>query len=628
MPQVPVIQDRLDLEVPGVRSRVQSSPNAFGAQSAEALGALAAKAGGMVSAWDAKQDENDAKELDNQLSALIREQLYNPEQGYLTTQRGKNAVDGRQGAVEGLRTRAEEIASRARSRSSATLFRDVASRRLNDAVTTIYRHADEQNDVYEDELSDSRLKEFTNNAVASYQDPSAVQAQIAGGMGEIATIARRRGWSPEQTTERTRTFQSGVLSATIRRLGHDDPNQAQQIFDSVRGAMTAVDVSETENALREGTLLARSQAETDRIFGEFTDYADRLDAAREIEDPFLRDKVEDAVVQRQARNEARYASLKGRVFQAYANGRPLSSLSAEDRLALTTEPELGQFHAQIQDAYRSRAASYASGERVRSDGPIYHMMLRMAGSDRNAFRAAMEDPNVLAGMSQGDITELLKMLNSQEEGGGVTASNQIFRAVADVAEPMLRPYGVDLHAKPDDPVRRAFEYSLSREIEAHVRDSGGRMPNQQQLNGIIGRAIVNMDIDSVRGLPSSITAPREARNADGRRLATVGGIRQGDNTIGVPYDIIPVEERDAIQRRLRAIRGRQPNREEVVREYAGNLRGQGTFVAFDDIPADARNFIIRTIGLGDRPTEKNARAEYDARVEGVYRAHMERTGTR
>ena len=98
MPTIPLIQDSQQLQVGEGRQRVQSSPDAFGAQEARGL-AQVGQGLGQVAQVSAEIDDNfneaRAYELDTELSRRIRDRLYNTESGYLSTQRGRNAIDGR-----------------------------------------------------------------------------------------------------------------------------------------------------------------------------------------------------------------------------------------------------------------------------------------------------------------------------------------------------------------------------------------------------------------------------------------------------------------------------------------------------------------------------------------------------
>lgn len=272
-PTIPnLIQDSAQLEVGSGRQRISADANAFGASEARAIGGLGesvAKVGEVAADLDDDYNEANARELDNELSRRVRERLYNTNDGYLSTRRGRAAIDDRPQVEADLDAIAQELAPQARNARAGMLFRDVASRRLASALGSVASHAAQENTAYQNEVSEARLNEFMDNAVAAYGDPAAVAAQVDGGIGELQSIGRRLGWDDEILSGRVRRLQSDISSRVILQLAASDPEAAEEMYTRIRPTLSAQEAGELLTTMR----AARRQGEDDLIDEAWTHVA-------------------------------------------------------------------------------------------------------------------------------------------------------------------------------------------------------------------------------------------------------------------------------------------------------------------------------------------------------------------
>lgn len=519
MPTIPLIQDSQQLQVGQGRQRTQASPDAFGAQEARASGAVAQGLGQVAQAAaeiDDDFNEAEARELDNQLSQRIRERLYNTTDGYLSTQRGRNAIDARAQVEADIDAYASELAGAARNPRAAAMYQQVARQRVTSALGSIATYASEQNTAYQNEVTEARLNEFVDNAVAAYADPAAVAEQISAAVGvmqpdgsyrggELESAGRRLGWTPGVLDQRRRRFQSDVTSRVIVHLATIDPQAAEEMWTRARPMLTAQEAGELLTTIRG----ARREADEAAVDEAWTYVAGGQRIPPEV-----------------------WARVPGRAridIQNEQRRRAEGGAGTGDR-------------ALIEDL---RVMAVADPE-------------RFATADLRAVRGAL-------GSSYDDLAiEQAEIRNGRAESEDVTRVRTTFNALRDIAETTL---GVDLTPgeRADDPERRratAFEAALLREVQQFQAGNPGAPIDNEAANVLIGRAWVGM-----RGEGISRQEGRVMGNGSRRRSA-------GPSEVVVPYRAIPREVALRIATRLQRRLGRQPTEGEVEGAYAAYLQGR------------------------------------------------------
>lgn len=460
MPTVPVIQDSAQLDTNGGRQRVQATPDAFGSQEARATGAVAQgidKIAQVAVEIDDDFNEAEALELDNELSRRMRDRLYNPESGYLSTQRGRNAVDGRGQVEADIDFMVNEIAGTARNERSAAMFRSVGGRRAASAYGDVATYASQQSRIYQNEQSEGRINESLDNAVAAYSDPAVVQANMSTAVGEVERIAQREGWSPEATQSRIRRIQSDMASRVIVSLAATDPEAAQEMYQRMLPALGAQEAGELLTTMR----AAQREAEEGAVDEAWTFVAGGQRIPPEV-----------------------WARVPGRS------------------------------RIDIQNEQRRRAEGGAGGgNRVLVED------LRVEAI-ANPERFATYDLRAVRGQLGSSYDELAvaqaRIRNGDPESTDVTQVRTTFNALRDVAESAL---GVDLsptESATDRERRRgaAFEAALLREVQQFQAANPGAPINNDVANTLIGRAWVGM-----RGEGVSRQEGRVEGNGSRRRSA-------------------------------------------------------------------------------------------------------------
>lgn len=554
-PQVPIIQDSEQLQTGVGRQRVHADPAAFGAAEAQgtaALGRGLKRVEDTLGQIDDEFNEADARALDNELATRVRERLYNQENGYLSTQRGLGAIDGRAQAEGDVDAMAAEIAQRARSPRSRAMFEQVARQRVQSTLGDIASHAARETQSYQNEVSESRLTNFTDSAVAAFGDPVAVQGQIDGAIGEIQSIGTRLGWSPEVTQQRIHQFRSDVMARVIVQLATTDPDAAEEMFaqSAATGTFTAQDLGQ----LRTGMRAAQAQA---------------------------------------------LERVEGAVWQALANGQNPRTLP--EWREFSTNPLFGQAHERYNEYIRNRARAAAEGEQARSGGPAYMAGFLEADRAARGVDSTFIQPGHLeafvaerAGeLTPTDIRALferrLAILGRSENAQDVQDSQRVAQINGELARIAQSAYGARLgydagqgqngaalRARND-----AFEASLARETQRWLAENEGRRPQGQEIQIVIGRAIVGMNDADIRAMPQFRVAENAGRTGTQARGREYGTGRERpyaltvhpSTEVVVPYaDMDPGLRRD-IEEVLVARLHRRPTYGEVENAYAASLQG-------------------------------------------------------
>lgn len=552
---VPRIQDSAQLDTSLGRQRSQGDHDAFGAQEGRGLQVLGQGIDRVRVAAEEIDDnfnEANARELDNQLSARIRDRLYNTESGYLSTQRGRNALDQRAQVEADIDAAAAELLPQARNPRAAAMFQQVARERVARALGGVATYAAEQNTAYQNEVSEARLNEFQDNAVAAYADPVAVNEQIVGAIGalqpdgtrsggEIEAIAQRNGWDEEITAQKRRQFQSELLSSVVVNLATTDPVAAEEMMVRIRPELTAQAAGELLTTVRAAQAQARERT-------------------------------------------------TGAIWQALANGQDPRQLAEWEEFS--TNPLYGREHETFNEYRRQRAASAttnaystrvseAAADELEATGALTPRVLMLVTDyatgrinvgprrprqpapdmtpeqfQRETGMTPQRARTLFDSMNNDDLLRVLNRRNGQTDNAAVDRANE---DILRIAEPMAQSMGLVVTGTTADNAERrgAFQAYIYREASAYVQQHGER-PDDAAIQAIARRALLH------------VNAHGRTRNDRGEPVT--GGDRYAFEP--VPYSQIPREERNAIENNLRLSLGARPTHAQVEARYAEFLRAQ------------------------------------------------------
>lgn len=495
MATVPVIQDSEQLQTGTGRQRIQADASSFGGLEARALGNVAQgldKIDAVVKQKNDEADELNARELDNELTRAMRERLYNPQTGYVSSQRGRNAIDGQAQVEADLDGIAATMASRARSPQARAMFERAARQRVLSGLGDVSTHATRETQAYENDIFETGVNEATDGAVAAYGDAAAVEQNVQRGIGAIRAFGGRRGWAPDVIQSREEAFRSGVMSRVIVQLATTDPTAADELFTQIRPSLSAQDAGELRTTMRAAQAQAREQ-------------------------------------------------VTGAVWQALANNEDPRALPQWHEFE--TNPLFGREHEQFNEYRRQRAREAAAGLHQQSNTPAYWEAHVFSLQSPQMFVRAL--PSFLSRhpeISREDIGRLMSRAEEIRQGGGANGQVSVFNAVRSVAEPLV---GFDLSPTQGEfrnnetaltraqEQSRAFDASLAQVVAGFVEQNRGRQPNPEETQMLIGQALIQMRAGAPQGVRTGDVAGQAVMEA-----------------FFIPYDRIPQSDRSRIQAML------------------------------------------------------------------------------
>ena len=242
--------------------KTQASAEAFGAGTAKALQGLGEKLGDASSAVGkilianakAEKEAADAKAKDDiakdyaakQTTAVDYVNQFNqdiqPKLDSYFGQRGKGAVGGYDAVAAQLTLAKEDLLSQAPGPGVADVLSPALDGELNASLSQLQRHRDQQQGVYEDDVSAMRIGLSQEKANRAYNDDRAVATNFHIAASEQAHQLQRRGASPEEQATAQANLASSFLRGRIESaLGNNDLPAAQRYYAAAGSGLSAAD---------------------------------------------------------------------------------------------------------------------------------------------------------------------------------------------------------------------------------------------------------------------------------------------------------------------------------------------------------------------------------------------------
>ncbi len=287
-----------------------------------------------------------------------------------------------------------------------------------------------------------------------------------------------------------------------------------------------------EQHRRTAGLTASALAATDTIFADNASLDERLEAARQIENPALRVAVENMVMQRQANDNA---ARNDRMDQAYGH------IAAGEAIPPALWQGLsGRDQASIQDYIRHRSRAIAEGAEAPRDRALISDLNVLAVSDPAAF-ARRDLQEVRGRLGEGAYQALAQEQARIRQGGARSgASEQTLRSALNSGRLQLRAAGYPLTA----------DGGLS--ADAEDEDAERLIEFQSDLIGLLDRFVEENhrqpNVQEQLGAVQSLLTQHETPGG----FLGFGRREFSQTETYVPYTQIPANERTRIEGRLRA----------------------------------------------------------------------------
>lgn len=254
-------------------------------------------------------------EADRKLAEWETSTLYAPETGLFNT-RGKDALSAPDRALPSLDRVISEAEQGLRSDQARMRFRQIAQGRRTDIERQLMRHVSQQSDAILKAETDAYQQTALAAIAVHAQDPERVALEAQRLWAAKSTALERMGMPAEAIrAEQQATMQAVHGTVIDQMLARNEYTQAIGYFEQNREAL-GDRADEYGRAVKQADYALKEASESDRIMREFGTGRGAIQAARQIEDPFLRERVESRIDREAARREREQQQAERAVREA------------------------------------------------------------------------------------------------------------------------------------------------------------------------------------------------------------------------------------------------------------------------------------------------------------------------
>jgi hypothetical protein len=480
--------------LPGARLTAAETPESEGAGVAEARAqqGQALEGFGLTASRDIlaiqeteRQHADDVAQLawNNQLDSWTNKALYDPDNGALTV-KGKNAMGLPEKVLGDFEQTAGQIGSGLTSDRQRQQFARVKARHEENLDATLRRHVFQEMQAYETNELQAFVENKRDNAIRNASDPRRVGQELQGAVDAIRTSAPRLGLGPEEVQKQIDATQTathvGVIDAL---LSAEKYGAAKVYFEETRDQINGDAASKVQKAIQEGTTRQQAQQAADKIIAEGGTLTEQRDKVRAIDDPLVRDEVEqriehESAIAEKIQRDTEETTLRG----AYDLVDKTGSVSA-------IKPTVwASLDGNQRSALREYADRLARGVAVDTDPATFYTLMR-ASSDLPDDFARTNLLTYKDRLSAGDFKQLVELQTSIRTGDRKKADEQQsgFRSANDIITNSLTLYGIDTSTKADKATKNAVA-ELYRLVDTRVQAQAtltGKKPTNDDVQVIV-----------------------------------------------------------------------------------------------------------------------------------------------
>lgn len=379
----------------------------------------------------AEDNERQAKDLDNQYSTFLRDKTMG-ENGFYS-QKGENAINAAPQFQEDIEKFRQDLLAKAPNRHVRNMFDLSSQSRLSTALDKAQSYVMQERQVAKLATAETRIYEATQDAAAAYNDPKVLAQSQAIIEHEVSAIAEINGWSDEITnskisTERTKMYSSAITAA----IKNNQLSIARDLFEKVKTSLDGEEQANLSKLLTEQNLLGKSQKAADEIIASTGDYTQQLEKARTISDPLERAQVEDLIMERASRagqiyNLNRLLSTQERQSTVQKESDRIMSLpgTSEQKMAAARSIQDPEIRNLVENDVGNRITEAATIERA-DQARIFSQASRSINQGETLNNWAIQNPEAYLALS-GNL-EAISDLRTAEKA---VAEGKLFSDVTD-----------------------------------------------------------------------------------------------------------------------------------------------------------------------------------------------------
>lgn len=406
-------------------------------------------------------------------------------QGYYAT-KGEASIGAYGTTRKSIQDARKEIADGISNARARQLFLESTAGKENTALEGVDRFHLQQRRVADNTVSEARLKEAGDAAAVGWNDPKVMAGALAVVNGEITTMASREGWAPEVTASKLQEYRTAVLKQAIANAMVVDPSAAKKLYDQYKALIDGTSQAAIEKDLNVVVLRKAAQDEVDRIMAtpKLSD-ARRIEEAKKLKDPQLRDEVQKRVEHEIDRRHALWQrgeteankAASGAAFKHVWSGGTIQEFADKNPAAFARLSANGT----TLTALMATENRVALGQQFapRTDGKTLDMLRRMPVAD-----LAQVDPQMYQALltpaefnaASGLVAGAQKQMDKVQSNRDVYDSGR--KALLDFA-PKKRAGGKETLAPNDEQMNMA-----TNEMAAWIasKTAQGKLPTQKEIN--------------------------------------------------------------------------------------------------------------------------------------------------
>jgi hypothetical protein len=467
--------------------RISAPAGAFGAGQGAALAELGQAAAGVgdvvgeiLLAKQAEDNAREAKRLDLEYSAKVRELMYgtpnNP--GGFYSSRGQNTLDTHGTTADALEQARQDIMKKTTDNPQLQARMDqlTAARRERE-LNQMAVFGETQRRTANDEVSEARIQDAASDAAAavSAEDgPQRLTQSLVIAANEIQDMADRNGWSPEVQLHKMEEAQTVILRGVIENALVNDPALAQQIYDDRKGMISGAVHADIEKALESGTLRQQSQEAAAKFI---SDHPESLkDQVAAVKDSDLSPKVKDETVRRLKDQDVldRQAKAQEQSLAEQEVWNQVRGGASLDDIDDVTKAKVGRVEFTQMQAFERRRLDTRNGFAEANDPDIIDELNNMSDPEFAALN--LNQGRYLGALRAEKWSQFSDRQNKLQNGSD--AEKSALRSATQVRNDKAKEYGLD---KPEDAAKFRDQFDDLVEL---FEDQNGRPPDNSELKDI------------------------------------------------------------------------------------------------------------------------------------------------
>lgn len=493
MPKVPTLEGQQvqTSAFPNAKMNVNTSVETFGGgKVADANFGVVETINKIAQEEKKKANEVATTEAFSKLNQKKQELIYDPKAGALT-RKGKNALGINQEYGEQFDKYADEIEGGLADEEQKAVFRKMRLRERDEFSGLLNRHTFGETQQYEKEVFDGASSALRSDAMNNYHDEKLLTDKLNLQRGLLEQRADALGLKddpngdPNSKAART-AFINSELSKTHASVIHtmlnnDLDQKANAYFKAVGDELTPEARQDLAKTLDAGSLRGESQRASDGIIKKYQDPVAALEAAREIDDPKLRDETVNRV---KGYFSDKKAAVNLQQEQMYTDATNIVDKYRKELGSNAYDKIPSWMISKLSLSERKNLQSYAKNEPEETDLARYYDLKKLAIYDPAKFKG--ENLNRYKHeIARADLKQLMDLQTDMVKGNG-SADQKLdgYRTEEQIVNGALKAAGIT-----DEEKANKFRRAVESEQMAFQRAQNRPINNEEMQKIVDGQLI-------------------------------------------------------------------------------------------------------------------------------------------